>query len=635
MKPSRELMLKFIEDRESLSETELETLLDQLRVHPELAVDLKDQLGVQDLLEQKFDITRLHFLLQVEQRLRDETDEADDEPSSLSELGSRLKFEPYYQPKSQRSLWPLAISALVILGFVGLAFQIHFSQQNNLALATLESTEGDVHVIRNERELPRGITLTLKPGDVLHTLPDSHANLRYPDGTTVHIQANTTIRIDTKPSNLEQKLITLQHGQLSADVAHQPAGKPMMFHSPDATAEILGTKLSLRVEDGETRLKVTEGRVRFTKSKTGESVVIASGEIGVSDQKSLTKAPESWPSNRQGLIFLYETNDRANQVLSIVNGVKRSYTVRPRGRARLNHDAAMVLDGGAFLADDVDGEILAACQQTNQLSVEATIIPSIAKQTGPARIVTFSTDISQRDFTLGQEDNKLIVRIRTPQTGKNGIGETEGGVPVATLSPGEANHVIVSYAPGRLVCYLNGKKVYTGSPIQGDFRVWSAQHLLFGDEYGGKRDWAGTLEGIAIYNRFIEEDEAAKNAMQYRDRRQSRDSIPQARVVAKLLERSEIPNAMAIFPHRSALVVCKYQVEKSLFGPSLPSEIYVAHWALLDGQQQPIASQAIGTQTELLLEPLEKNPQVRHYFISDDFGSPDKSDSPRFLEVQR
>lgn len=39
----------------------------------------------------------------------------------------------------------------------------------------------------------------------------------------------------------------------------------------------------------------------------------------------------------------------------------------------------------------------------------------------PARIVSLSSDSTQSNFTLGQEDNNLVFRLRTPFTGKNGV----------------------------------------------------------------------------------------------------------------------------------------------------------------------------------------------------------------------
>lgn len=43
------------------------------------------------------------------------------------------------------------------------------------------------------------------------------------------------------------------------------------------------------------------------------------------------------------------------------------------------------------------------------------------KQTGPARIVTYSLDSFQRNFTLAQNKHNIVFRVRTPVTGLNGL----------------------------------------------------------------------------------------------------------------------------------------------------------------------------------------------------------------------
>ena len=156
---------------------------------------------------------------------------------------------------------------------------------------------------------------------------------------------------------------------------------------------------------------------------------------------------------------------------------------------------------------------------------------------------------------------------------------------------------------------------------------------MFGDEYGGERNWAGTLEGVAIYNRFMPADEAERNALEYEDLRQGRQAPPQVRVLAELLDKSTIPAADEILPHRSALAVAKYKVKRVLAGELASREIFVAQWALLDARPQPIAELAPGAEVEFLLEPFDRNPQVQRYLCSDDFH-PD-SGARRFLEVGR
>lgn len=666
MSKPRDLMRRFVEDRESLSNEEMEALIAALRSQPELALELKDQLVVDELLAQWRDLTRWHFLRQVDQRLRDQATEegtgfvgllpgtfeqladcdrkpgVEDPPNPLADdagTGVRRTFTLPHGPaieapargRGWRWLTVVAAAALVLisvwkLGPPGLV------PQESAAFATLETVAGTVQLTRAGIEQAGRDALAIREGDGLSTSDGASAVVRYPDGTTLRLGAQTVVSIATDHQGQGGKRVRIDEGRLTADVAHQPPGRPLVFETPTARAEVLGTALELLVRPEETHLTVTEGRVRLQRNGDPHAVVVARNEFAVAGRSSLAAAPLAWPSNRDGLIFLLETNERPNLVHSITSGINRSYTVRPRGRAHLNHDYALVFHGGAFLAEDVDGEILDACRRTNELTIEAEIRPALATQTGPARIVTFSTDVNQRDFTLGQDGDKLIVRIRTPQTGPNGVvGST--GVAVCTLAAGESNHVVVSYKPGSLVCYLNGRRVFQTDQVRGDFRDWSAQHLLFGDEYGGERSWRGILEGVAIFNRVLEPAEVERDTLEYRHLMSERPVVPQVRAAVTLLAKSTLPTAAAIRPDRSALVVCKYRVNRGLQGTLDESEIYVAQWALLDAEAQPIAEQAPGTESELVLEPLERNPQLSPYRCRDDFGHLDEKKKPRYYAV--
>ncbi|MCB0744179.1 MAG: immunoglobulin domain-containing protein, partial [Ignavibacteriae bacterium] len=63
------------------------------------------------------------------------------------------------------------------------------------------------------------------------------------------------------------------------------------------------------------------------------------------------------------------------------------------------------------------------CTETNEITLEAWITPKNLTQTGPARIMTFSQDGDNRNFTLGQSGNKYSVRLRTTETNNNGQPE--------------------------------------------------------------------------------------------------------------------------------------------------------------------------------------------------------------------
>ncbi len=59
--------------------------------------------------------------------------------------------------------------------------------------------------------------------------------------------------------------------------------------------------------------------------------------------------------------------------------------------------------------------------EASEFTVIATVAAADLAQSGPARIVSISKDFGRRNFTLGQSGTDLIVRLRTPLTGKNGV----------------------------------------------------------------------------------------------------------------------------------------------------------------------------------------------------------------------
>src|SRR6266576_758317 len=65
------LVQRYLEDRSSLAAGELDELIAGLRADPELALSLRDQLLLDDLLAQKFTLDRRNFVAQVGQRIAD------------------------------------------------------------------------------------------------------------------------------------------------------------------------------------------------------------------------------------------------------------------------------------------------------------------------------------------------------------------------------------------------------------------------------------------------------------------------------------------------------------------------------------------------------------------------------------
>ncbi|NQT26101.1 hypothetical protein HQ585_12145 [candidate division KSB1 bacterium] len=182
-----------------------------------------------------------------------------------------------------------------------------------------------------------------------------------------------------------------------------------------------------------------------------------------------------------------------------------SNMIESRDEAIISDAGEMVIGKGAFVACDINDKLLSACQKTNQVTIEGVITITNIDQTGPARIISFSKDTNRRNFTLGQQDKNIVMRLRTPRTGLNGLSPQ---VSVCQITPNESMHVVISYYPGNLYCYLNGKIVYQGSDVRGDFSNWEPCFLIFGDEYSGGRNWIGKISNVSIYNRFVGPEEA-------------------------------------------------------------------------------------------------------------------------------
>lgn len=327
-----------------------------------------------------------------------------------------------------------------------------------------------------------------------------------------------------------------------------------------------------------------------------------------------------WPGSTDGLVFLWHDASRPNRVPRAGGKAPFVCRVRARGRARYYRFHDMDLAGGAFLAEDVDARLLSACRRTNQLAVEAVLTPGNVKQTGPARIVTFSRGAASRNFTLAQQGAELVFRLRTSSSGPDG---TKAQPAPCRLEAGKPQHVIVTYANGTTACYLNGRQVSTGRAVRGDLGTWSAdQHLLFGDEWDGGRDWAGRLEGIAIYSRFIAPAEAKRKYALYARRLAARRPARRVVLLGRLVEVTPTPTLRSIRPYRRCLAVCTYEVREVLSGRYDDKKMLVAHWVIMDRKVLDLKRRK-GRTVRLTVEPFADHPQLdaeRTVMVQNEWG---------------
>ncbi|MAF11814.1 hypothetical protein CMK11_15310 [Candidatus Poribacteria bacterium] len=337
---------------------------------------------------------------------------------------------------------------------------------------------------------------------------------------------------------------------------------------------------------------------------------------------------DAWPPSRDGIAFLWENGRSLNEARDPGTGETRQYTGLLHGRAIYGPHYELQLAGGSFRPSDVDGALLDACRRSNELTVEAVIAPDTLNQTGPARIVTFSSDTGARNFTLGQSGDRLVLRVRTPRTGGNG---TNPEFTLCDVRVGVPQHVLVSCRPGRLRAYRDGERVFASDEDWGDFSNWGPQQLVFGDEVGGQRDWAGSLEGVAIYSQFVPEREAREHYGSYAARLEDRVAPPRTVVEATLVEAASRPDPKRLGTYRRALVEHLYAVTRAVSGGVDDGRIVVAHWAVLDRAAIPERRHP-GRSYRLTIEPWESHPQLGSEWIENYL---DESNPPVFYDVGR
>lgn len=355
----------------------------------------------------------------------------------------------------------------------------------------------------------------------------------------------------------------------------------------------------------------------------------AAPQATVSPEPELKPSAEmAWPLLQDGLQYLWENNNAGNQIVDGQGSLVRICSGELRGEARFTRHFGLDLRNGAFEPDRVADELLNAARSSNELTIEATVRSTSSQQSGPARIISFSSGPNSRNFTLGQEGDQLVLRLRTPKTGDNGLSPQ---VKLGKIEADQPTHVLIRYRDGRLEAFIDGKLSVSTDAIQGGFENWAEQSLIFGDEVGGGRNWAGELEGIALYTRYLNDDEVALHHSQFAKRFAERKPADRLVIDAELIEASRIPDIKEIGSYRRSIVRNLYRVGKVVDGKA-PSEdeIVVTEWAILDRKPQGAVGK-VGDTVRLTLEPFEQHPELSSDWVQDDLSV---FDAPVFHRVE-
>jgi len=143
-------------------------------------------------------------------------------------------------------------------------------------------------------------------------------------------------------------------------------------------------------------------------------------------------------------------------------------------------------------------------------SLEVWVAAQNDVQSGPARIVSYSLNTGRRNFTLGQSQDNLVMRLRTTETDLNGI---KPHIEVDhVFGSADPQHIVVTYDFSEQSVYVNGERRVRKEIPRGRFTNWDpSYYLVLGNEATGDRPWLGKIFFVAIYNRPLPETEIHQN----------------------------------------------------------------------------------------------------------------------------
>ena len=188
-------------------------------------------------------------------------------------------------------------------------------------------------------------------------------------------------------------------------------------------------------------------------------------------------------------------------------GMLSASTWEQRGDAAIDEHGFLAIKQGSFVAAIDSAAVIAAVERAQAVSIEAIIQTDNLNQSGPARIISFSLDGSQRNFTIGQSGNALVLRLRTTNSGNNG---TKPEIRLGTIADNKPMHLMLTYKPGILQWWLNGEMM-SSEELSGDLSNWDASHgLVIGDEYRDSRPWIGRVGQVRLHAGLVEAASAAR-----------------------------------------------------------------------------------------------------------------------------
>jgi hypothetical protein len=210
------------------------------------------------------------------------------------------------------------------------------------------------------------------------------------------------------------------------------------------------------------------------------------------------------PPDLPGPIALYTFDNGSGATVSDRSGISPRVDLTLTGATRWvnGRDAVATVGYGSLNSADPAVKLQDRIVASGEFTVEVWTRSARTTQRGPSRIVSYSWDSSDRNFTLGQDGTDVSWRVRSESNTDNGTpGFTAGAV--AT----DLTHLVLTQAADFSI-YKDSVRV--GGDSVGAIARWDPGHfLMLANERSARRPFIGELYQVAIYDRALSADEIA------------------------------------------------------------------------------------------------------------------------------
>jgi len=386
----------------------------------------------------------------------------------------------------------------------------------------MEDVRGPVTILRKGRSLPATNGIALRAGDVIRTEPDASATVAWRhEKTSLRLESDTVLRLASVADG--DKRFYLLTGTLTASVAKQPPGQPMLLETRFGRLEVIGTRFELSSLPDRMHVNVESGSVILTGAGQPEGRIIAfcqAGTVGPSGHVEVKTLPPKrtapiglmahWPLNEGKGDIAHDTSgngldasiqnprwttDAGKPALLFSPNLKKHASVKSRTFIRspeLALPPAFTITLWLWMnREDSAGRLL------------QTVFSNSGSQSG---LDGFSLLVRGRPSkpagTPGPDEPSLSLRTDHGNRNKNMVS------PPMALATDSWRFLAVKIdrSKGRAEISLDGKTVCTRPAIGTDFSL--ASPLFFGvTPHQYNTPLKGKMRDIRIYKRLLDPDE--------------------------------------------------------------------------------------------------------------------------------